>query len=442
MVLVVALVGCGSSATDVIDAGRDVAVDARVEDAQTTDAPGDAAPDAPSDAGRDAGPACGDGVIDEGEACDDGNDLDADGCEADCTLPACGNGIVDPGELCLGAPSIVDVRDPGDGALADLDHDGVLELLASEYDPSRIVLVRVVDGAPTAERFEGGLGPSRITVGRITADLAAMAWIDTRTPQISVRPLAASGPAEPITTLRLTGNAHALDAADLDDDGDDDLAALVHPFPSQPYVALFRNDGGTLTDAPGLVLADRVPSDLIVADLEGDGAPEIVVLLKDSFDTPSMLATFRGSGASSAATWTRTDSPVLPWADRIASGDVDGDGDLDLVLSGASGYQLVRANEGALDVGEIETIPGSVRIVTLGDVDHDGDVDRVAHWEDSSLHIDRNDGTGLFVPDPPLVGVGSVPRAILIGDVNGDLAHDVITMVAGSDAIVLLLSNP
>src|SRR5262249_41820678 len=62
---------------------------------------------------------CGDGVVDPGEACDDGNNENGDGCEADCTishgilprstlphgaLPAspssCGNGRLDPGEAC------------------------------------------------------------------------------------------------------------------------------------------------------------------------------------------------------------------------------------------------------------------------------------------------------------------------------------------------------
>ncbi|MCA9549754.1 MAG: DUF4215 domain-containing protein [Myxococcales bacterium] len=47
--------------------------------------------------------ACGDGKMDFGEACDDGNDVSGDGCEADCSVtrvPACGDGIVDPGEQC------------------------------------------------------------------------------------------------------------------------------------------------------------------------------------------------------------------------------------------------------------------------------------------------------------------------------------------------------
>jgi trimeric autotransporter adhesin len=45
-------------------------------------------------------PACGNGIIDAGEACDDGNAVSGDGCEADCKLPSCGNGIADPGEVC------------------------------------------------------------------------------------------------------------------------------------------------------------------------------------------------------------------------------------------------------------------------------------------------------------------------------------------------------
>ena len=43
---------------------------------------------------------CGNGIITAGEACDDGNLIDGDGCQGDCTLPACGNGTIDDGEDC------------------------------------------------------------------------------------------------------------------------------------------------------------------------------------------------------------------------------------------------------------------------------------------------------------------------------------------------------
>jgi len=43
---------------------------------------------------------CGNGVITEGEVCDDGNLLDGDGCDFSCTITECGNGVVTTGEEC------------------------------------------------------------------------------------------------------------------------------------------------------------------------------------------------------------------------------------------------------------------------------------------------------------------------------------------------------
>ncbi len=45
-------------------------------------------------------PSCGDGVMDTGEACDDGNTTPGDGCSATCTLATCGDGVLDTGEEC------------------------------------------------------------------------------------------------------------------------------------------------------------------------------------------------------------------------------------------------------------------------------------------------------------------------------------------------------
>src|SRR5436190_1039490 len=47
---------------------------------------------------------CGDGAVDAGEECDDGNTANGDGCESDCKLPVqngfCGDGTVDANEAC------------------------------------------------------------------------------------------------------------------------------------------------------------------------------------------------------------------------------------------------------------------------------------------------------------------------------------------------------
>ena len=48
-------------------------------------------------------PVCGNGLLESGEQCDDGNTLSGDGCSASCTIestPVCGNGVLESGEQC------------------------------------------------------------------------------------------------------------------------------------------------------------------------------------------------------------------------------------------------------------------------------------------------------------------------------------------------------
>ena len=43
---------------------------------------------------------CGDQIVGPGEACDDGNERNDDGCTNRCALPGCGDGFVQDGEEC------------------------------------------------------------------------------------------------------------------------------------------------------------------------------------------------------------------------------------------------------------------------------------------------------------------------------------------------------
>ena len=57
---------------------------------------------APSDQGADV--TCGNSTVEAGEACDDGNITDGDGCDSQCQIehppPVCGDGTVDMREAC------------------------------------------------------------------------------------------------------------------------------------------------------------------------------------------------------------------------------------------------------------------------------------------------------------------------------------------------------
>jgi cysteine-rich repeat protein len=77
---------------------------------------------------------CGNGVIDVevGERCDDENTENGDGCQANCSLPRCGDGIVDPDEACDDEND-----DAGDGCNPQCTSDetcgnGVIDVIAGE----------------------------------------------------------------------------------------------------------------------------------------------------------------------------------------------------------------------------------------------------------------------------------------------------------------------
>ena len=94
-ILCVLVSGCGSPSSGPDDQASDTEPQ-KEHDAALSDA---APMDAQIDPDTTTRPACGDGAVDDGERCDDGNRIDGDGCDANCTT-ACGNGIQTEDEAC------------------------------------------------------------------------------------------------------------------------------------------------------------------------------------------------------------------------------------------------------------------------------------------------------------------------------------------------------
>ncbi|MBN1770201.1 MAG: hypothetical protein JXB32_02975 [Deltaproteobacteria bacterium] len=92
------------------EVGADLPDVAEVEAVSDGDADELVSHDTPPDVRPDTGPrACGNGVVEPGEVCDDGNtvtewceDDNSEACLSDCSLlsATCGNGRLDPGEMC------------------------------------------------------------------------------------------------------------------------------------------------------------------------------------------------------------------------------------------------------------------------------------------------------------------------------------------------------
>jgi cysteine-rich repeat protein len=114
---------------------------------------------------------CGNGEVDDGELCDDGNNRSGDGCPADCA-PPCGDGVRDPSEVCDDGNTM-----DGDECSYDCSiFDGVflvsptkVDFVANEGDPPPagvIVIVRLeYEGAPVTVGFAPGVvQPSWISI--------------------------------------------------------------------------------------------------------------------------------------------------------------------------------------------------------------------------------------------------------------------------------------
>ncbi len=162
----------------------------------------------------------------------------------------------------------------------------------------------------------------------------------------------------------------AVDAADIDSDGDLDLfigsRLASGRYPEAPRSYLFINDGqGRFTDATAEQAPDLMALGLVSgarwADLDGDDRPELVMV--GEWMAPSIWQ------ADAAGRYARVTSPALDnltgWWNAVTATDLDGDGDLDL-LAGNLGLN-----------SRIQATPEQPVRVHAKDYDNNGSLDPV-----------------------------------------------------------------
>lgn len=257
---------------------------------------------------------------------------------------------------------------PNGLALADLDLDGDLDIVAGE-DGATSISVSINAG--------GGVFAPRVLLS------AATVCID------------------PIVT-------------DLDGDGDVDIVASGS---GSQRVNVFLNHGDA-TFAPAASYAMPPASgtaSFAVADVDGDGAPD---LIGTSSWTGSGV--FLNQGSGTFASFVLVSSTPC---ERIGGQDQDGDGDLDLVRDGLP--TLLQRADGTFVEGGYETVSGGAPIdVESGDLDGDGDRDVVV-LTGSELRVRLNVDGDLAEPavwPTAITGTSDLELA----DVDGDSRLDAV----------------
>ncbi|HET7570798.1 MAG TPA: FG-GAP-like repeat-containing protein [Gammaproteobacteria bacterium] len=212
-------------------------------------------------------------------------------------------------------------------------------------------------------------------------------------------------------------------------------------------IAIFPPQPDGVLGAPRLMAINTLsPYSIIVADVTGDGVADLVYAEDPQFQDKTLtVMPGRIDGSFGSAVTYATAAPVS----RIAAADINGDGLLDVVLSGSIAQVMYQQPDGTLGAGVAFTKLANSAVV--GDVNGDGRPDLVGIGEfDDQVSSDARSEFGLFLqqadgsfadelayPTYTLSGGGGNVR---IADINADGIADLIYVANG--ALQIMLGDP
>ena len=239
--------------------------------------------------------------------------------------------------------------------------------------------------------------------------------------------------------------------ADVNGDGKLDIVAIQNAIPADPTYS--RNAVSVLINAssPGfmgfyapVVYTQTLPSAIVLADMNGDGKPDIVTT-----DNSTGLMQVRFN--TGTAFTTTTNNIYLPFYPKeLVAGDLDGDGKMDLAASDTNGYKVYlirnRGGGGAFDISYL-AYNDYTNHVALADMDGDGKTDILTTTNvlgssprQYQVLIAHNKG-GMSFGDEQYLNAGTYITSLTTADANGDGKPDIITSDSFSSVVSVLLNK-
>jgi len=264
-----------------------------------------------------------------------------------------------------------------------------------------------------------------------------------------------------------TNYGQGLQLADMNGDGKPDLVLQLQGTGQnqENLVTVALNHAGkfapfSLNNSSGIQTESGLSSDVVVADVNGDGHPDVLFTVGSGsaqYEGVVAVAFGDGTGALSAQGQTVA-AGNIPYLATFALADVNGDGKLDIVTFNSGSVSIyLGTGKGTFSAAPNFSYAASDGTgdeqPAVADYNSDGKVDIV--YVDSGLEVASffaGNGDGTFRGAPVVSPGGVNPAAILVlgtGDINGDgipdlLAYDVSLLYnnqATTPAVVSLLSD-
>ena len=245
-------------------------------------------------------------------------------------------------------------------------------------------------------------------------------------------------------------------AADFQRDGRMDLAGVAWDgFRSTSFFVIHRGNGdGTFAEARKVSISHSPGITAVLADLDGDGDVDVAAVDEPGVDFVLLVFPNDGSGALGSAKLSRFPTLWRPYSSVVPM-DVDIDGDLDLTLqvgypfdgNGVRGYSPLL-NDGTASFVFGPTTPCGELAGELAGIDLDGDgrtdlaaAEKIGTNFAASIATYLNSGDGSFAPRPPTILslVYPATNRLTVTDVDGDGRQDLIAL--GQTGLMAVLFN-